>query len=387
MKVHGYAAGFGALVLVLSSCGARSSLEGEPAEETTTEPPRAAVLLSAGSTHACVRDPDGRLFCWGDVEAAVRGLPGSAPTAPNELTGVPTLTALSAGTDTTCGVSEDGRVVCWGLRARSFVRARDAMNPSATPVVVEGVTGARDVAVGPFTICAALRDGSARCWGENIEGRLGQGDFSERDGVQRPIGITDATAVMAGYESIGSVGASGAISVWGAWLFPEPRGRMSVVTPVTLQDFSGMRSASMGLGFTCAVSRSDEVWCAGYNGLGELGDGTKTSRPEAARVAGLPPVRVASAGFSHACALGTDASVWCWGDSRNGEAGILAGEMAIAPRRVSLPIVPVALAAGWGFTCAASADTQVYCWGSIAAGLGGEATDATKHIPRAVFAR
>lgn len=44
-----------------------------------------------------------------------------------------------------------------------------------TPVDVIGITGATAIAVGVDHSCAILGNGSARCWGYNIAGQVGDG--------------------------------------------------------------------------------------------------------------------------------------------------------------------------------------------------------------------
>ena len=46
---------------------------------------------------------------------------------------------------------------------------------SATPVTVSGITNAVGVYTGFLHTCAVLADGTARCWGGNGFGQLGDG--------------------------------------------------------------------------------------------------------------------------------------------------------------------------------------------------------------------
>lgn len=46
---------------------------------------------------------------------------------------------------------------------------------STVPVTVSGVSGAVSIAVGNVHTCAVVSDGTARCWGLNDRGKLGNG--------------------------------------------------------------------------------------------------------------------------------------------------------------------------------------------------------------------
>jgi alpha-tubulin suppressor-like RCC1 family protein len=86
------------------------------------------------------------------------------------------------------------------------------------------------ISAGTYHTCALLFDGTARCWGSNTVGQLG-------DGSQ-----TDSNVAV-------------------------------VVT-----ELSNVRSASAGYFYTCATLETGTLLCWGANGFGMLGDGTTSDR-------------------------------------------------------------------------------------------------------------
>jgi len=73
---------------------------------------------------------------------------------------------------------------------------------------------------------------------------------------------------------------------------------------------------------TCALRQGDgSVWCWGYNGKGQLGDGTVESHESPAPVQGLSDVVGLSVYEWHACAVKSDGEVWCWGRNNYGQLG------------------------------------------------------------------
>ena len=67
------------------------------------------------------------------------------------------------------------------------------------------------------------------------------------------------------------------------------------------------------------------IYCWGFNGNGELGDGTTTNRATPVQVAGSGTATLiftaVTAGEGHSCGLTVDHAVYCWGYGSDGELG------------------------------------------------------------------
>src|SRR5574337_600119 len=81
-------------------------------------------------------------------------------------------TVISAGDGHTCEVISDGSARCWGLNTSGQIGNGSFFN-TLKPVTVIGISGARRISAGGGHSCAALSDGGVRCWGENTSGQLG----------------------------------------------------------------------------------------------------------------------------------------------------------------------------------------------------------------------
>lgn len=134
--------------------------------------------LTAGWSHTCGLTASGNAFCWGHNSQGQLG-DGSRL---DRL--VPTLVrgsveALVAGIAHTCGLSE-GRVLCWGGNA--FGQLGNGTNQDESqPVVVLGLPSAPSaLTAGAVHTCALLAGGEAYCWGQNLQGQLGDGSTANR---------------------------------------------------------------------------------------------------------------------------------------------------------------------------------------------------------------
>ncbi|TNE93013.1 MAG: hypothetical protein EP330_00010, partial [Deltaproteobacteria bacterium] len=159
----------------------------------------------------------------------------------------------------------------------------------------------------------------------------------------------------------------------------------------------------------CAIDESGGLGCWGYNGDGQLGDGTQLPRRRIDRVSGtwthvsagwhrtcgiqadqslwcwgwrpaqpttpaywgFEPTRVGtatwldvSAGANHTCAIDTDQAMWCWGANNRAQVGIdVTVTTAVAEPTQSVAGTFTKVSAGVEYTCAIDTVGDVRCWG------------------------
>lgn len=139
---------------------------------------------------------------------------------------------------------------------------------------------------------------------------------------------------------------------------PAPPAAPVVATPLVRPRLQ----LAAGLQQTCAAI-DGRVLCWGYNGHGELGDGTREDRRTPAPVLGLSDAVAVVTGSWHACALRPGGTVMCWGDATRGQVGD--GETGTRTHAVAVPglTAVTALSAAGTQTCALRHGGKVMCWG------------------------
>src|SRR5262249_29546752 len=123
--------------------------------------------------------------------------------------------------DFSCALRTDTTVYCWGQNPQHELGPTTITTRSYAeadyPVAV-GISGARQISSGGDHTCAAMSDGTLRCWGNDQYGELGNGTVTG-NGIGTPVtvfGIDDATAVAAGASSSCALLVGGSIKCWGA---------------------------------------------------------------------------------------------------------------------------------------------------------------------------
>lgn len=146
-------------------------------------------------------------------------------------------------------------------------------------------------------------------------------------------------------------------------------------------------SVSSGYQYSCAITKSAEVYCWGVNDYSQQGRSDYTNSLVPGKVAGLSGVKKVVAGFRHTCALLEAGTVRCWGDNSDGQVGDgrLDRGIRFFPVFVHNVFGAVDIALGENHSCAALNTGEVKCWGSNQTGqLGIGAAGDDQLLPQSI---
>jgi alpha-tubulin suppressor-like RCC1 family protein len=91
--------------------------------------------------------------------------------------------------------------------------------------------------------------------------------------------------------------------------------------PVLVSGGHNFATIDAGFNFTCATTKSDLPLCWGLNSDGQLGNGTGGSTSDPGVVGtGFSFSFVAAGGF-HSCGVSSVLGTWCWGGNGSGQLG------------------------------------------------------------------
>ena len=133
-----------------------------------------------------------------------------------------------------------------------------------------------------------------------------------------------------------------------------------------------------GYSHSLALRKDGTVWAWGYNGYGQLGDGTTSEKRSPVQVNGLSGVTAIAAGGSHSLVLKNDGTVWAWGANDYGQLGDGTTTKKITPVQVSGVSGIIAVACGESHSLALKNDGTVWTWGANWYGQLGDGTSAGK---------
>jgi alpha-tubulin suppressor-like RCC1 family protein len=178
---------------------------------------------------------------------------------------------------------------------------------------------------------ALLSDGSVWTWGSDVSGKLGDNQ------VTPSYTNTDHDSFLP----------------------------LRVHGPGNVGYLASIIAISAGESHNLALKSDGTVWAWGWNGLGQLGNGTTNDAHTPVQVSGLSNVVAISGRGYHCLALKSDGTVWGWGWNSSGQLG-----NGSATNFITLPLQvigltnPAAISAGYTISLARMSNGTVRVWGT-----------------------
>jgi alpha-tubulin suppressor-like RCC1 family protein len=330
--------------------------------------------VAVGGDFACALLSDTTVRCWGNNSLGQLGQGGTDTTertTPTAVPGLSNVTSIVAGDLHACAIITDPTsgnttVQCWGNNNDGELGLGSVVDGSAhpTPKPVPGLTGVLQIAAGSFNTCAVLNNQQVKCWGDNLNGQVGDGTDSHGS-------VNNTRTAPTTVCASGSAG--------------------------TCTAFTGAVQVAVGIYFACVATGGGTVYCWGTNNEDELGTPTTDSNahdnPVQVNVSSYVVNKLVAGAYS-ACAMVSDPGmhVRCWGYGASGQLG----SGSVPASSVSQPVSVCTTAScgsllggvtditmgnfNNGSTACAIASSAVYCWGANTNGqMGLGSTDTAAH--------
>ena len=305
------------------------------------------------------------------------------------------LTVFMFCNTTTVNAAEDSKIALIGVLDIQSERATMPYDLPETGFLA-GKKVSAIAAGGNFT--CAIADGAAYCWGYNGAGQLGNSSTEYRFNAPMPVDTSGVlknkvlTSIAAGYSTVCAI-ADGAAYCWG-YNGAGQLGNGSTAnsaTPVAVSTtgyLSGktITDISVESSSVCAIA-SGAAYCWGSNQFGKIGNNSTVSSamPVPVDTSGVLAGKILTTidvGASHTCAIASN-SAYCWGDNSQGQLGPQSTVISKSLTPVASDTTNLLLGksvtdiSAGGNSSCAVANSEAYCWGDNSQGQLGNATTRT----------
>ncbi len=344
------------------------------------------VKIAAGFSHALALMGNGTIKAWGQNYYGQLGNGSfSSSWTPVTVQGIEDATDIAAGGSHSLAIVNGG-VKAWGRNwFGQLGNGLSRSSNSATPVDVIGITsGATAIAAGnQFSL--AIVNGGLKAWGENYYGQLGTGSVSRfgpmpmgAPATSTPVNVlglsSGVTAIAAGSDHALAV-VNGAVKAWGRNQFGQlGNGSASEynATPTTVQGLTGGATAVAAGSAHSLALVSGGLKGWGYNYYGQLGDGSTLSRYSPVDAVGLTSGVLAISTGYDHSLANQNGVIKVWGN-QNG--------VNSTPYTVSALEEVQSIAAGGYGSHVVLSDGTTQAWGSNSNGQLGNNSSQTTFVP------
>jgi alpha-tubulin suppressor-like RCC1 family protein len=338
--------------------------------------------IAAGQKFAIARKTDNTLWGWGLGEQGQLGSGGFinanvtaniSPLTAIATTGFSKIANSSSGDGGyyAGGVKTNGTLWVWGQNPNGQLGTNDVVYRSF-PVQLGTQTDWAFFTAGAVSSFAIKTGGTLYAWGQNNYGSLGDGTTNA---TSSPIQIGTLSnwamvGVSNGYVNSGAIKTDGTLWTWGCNLngalgTTQNAGTTTgVSSPVQVGTLSNWATIALSNNGAVLATKTDgTLWAWGYNGYGQFGDSTLTSKSSPIQIGTLTNWATVTAGSSSTMAVKTDGTLWAWGQNTGGQLGTGSTNAVSSPVQIGGGTTWSKVSMGSLYALATKVDGTAWAWG------------------------
>ena len=304
----------------------------------------------AGDSHVLAIGSNGILYSWGHNDHGQLGDGTTTdryqPQPVKDTSGQPfKAVQVSAGVADSAAIDSENRVYTWGSESTGkgqtpvYSTTRKNPTPAADPDNPGQTLRAVQVSLNWSFAMALDADGNVYTWGYNTNGQLGNNTSNSTNYAANPARLPNqsfqATQISAGSWNALAIDTDGNTWTWGYNGYgqlgdgstSDKYKPQTVQNPTNTSQSLKATQISAGVNHSLAVGQDGNLWAWGLNSNGQLGIGNTVNQTKPAlikdsanKAQAFKAVR-SSAGQLHSLAIRQDGNLWAWGDNQYGQLG------------------------------------------------------------------
>ena len=306
--------------------------------------------VAAGDSHVLAIGSNGILYSWGRNDHGQLGDGTTTdryqPQPVKDTSGQPfKAVQVSAGVADSAAIDSESRVYTWGSestgkgQAPIYSTTRKNPAPAADPDNPGQTLRAVQVSLNWSFVMALDADGNVYTWGYNTNGQLGNNTSNSTNYASNPARLPNqsfqATQISAGSWNALAIDSNGNTWTWGYNGYgqlgdgstSDKYRPQTVQNPTNTSQSLKATQISAGVNHSLAVGQDGNLWAWGLNSNGQLGIGSTVNQTKptlikdpANKAQAFKAVR-SSAGQLHSLAIRQDGNLWAWGGNQYGQLG------------------------------------------------------------------
>lgn len=246
------------------------------------------LSVAVGHYHSIAIKTDGTLWAWGDNYDGVLGNSTTAgfKRTPTQIGIATNWKSAFARDNYNLAIKADGTLWAWGDNYNE--QLGDGTNVDKYIPVQIGTSGDWEtVSAGGEHVLALKNDGTLWAWGRNSYGQLGDGTKTNKSAPTQIGSANDWKTISAGDTHSMAIKTDGTLWIWGDNYGAQlgdgtdpnsPPLQNYRINPRQINSDTDWETISAGYYHSLAIKSDGTLWGWGYNGYGEVGDGTNTIR-------------------------------------------------------------------------------------------------------------
>ena len=253
--------------------------------------------IAAGGDISLALKTDGTVWSWGKNDEGELG-DGTINDSytPVQVRGLTNVSSIITGYNQSFAFKNDGTVWAWGYNGNGLL-GDGTTNDRYSPVQVPNLTNVKAIVTGGFNSMALKEDGTVWTWGNNVFGQLGREGTDANYTPTQVTGITNVISIAKGAFHSLVLKNDGTVWTWGsngdgqlgkgadnnqAREVSNLQPTLSTMdyrhTPVQVSGITNVAGIAAGDYHSLVLKSDGTLWAWGYNGNGQLGDGTAINR-------------------------------------------------------------------------------------------------------------
>lgn len=333
-------------------------------------------LVDSFREHVAAIKTTGTLWSWGRNTYGQLGR-GNTTTlsSPAQVGSSSNWSKISVGRDHTSAINTSNNIFSWGRDNFYQLGLSNNVNRSS-PVQIGSSSDWSEVRCGGYHTMAIKTDGTLWGWGRNTYGQIGNGK-SYISQISSPVQVGSANWSKVATSKLVSTGnprrghtlivkTDGTLWACGDNAYGQLGLNTSlgfVISPLQVGSLSNWSNVATGDFFSLALKTDGTLWGWGRNNVGQVGDGTSTTRSSPVQIGSGTDWSLIECGSYSSAAIKTGNTLWTWGNASFGMLGSNSTTNRSSPGQVGSLSNWSKIACGNLHMIAVKTDGTLWSWG------------------------